>query len=431
MSPQDAIAAYVNPTELSRRGYMSPGGGAGGAGSMPAGGRGSIASAATGAMPVGEYDVNWDSASTGWGGGGGAGGGGAGMSDSAAAVMSMGYTSRDRLAPVAEEGAIPEDAPLVAQPKGAAAGRAAERTIAKVGTAGQSKSMLRVWGIKCRGLRPIDTNGLADPYLVLRVGQDVWKSRVINGTLNPEYNSEEDQCLFGADASKGFDALDSLVVEVWDYNVLLRHTLVGACNVFFGDMFPIAPTGAGAGAHGKSAWYTLTHAGKSAGEIMLNLVAIGHRPLPDGALLTIGTADVDAAAAAAAAGKPAAPPPNCLRVIVHGARGLPGRGITGNACNASLRMDVGAFSVRTATKAGTVNPVWGEAWAFPVTDRTVNVDIAVEHNGSTLEGSYHLQGRVLVRLADFDGLRGTWVRDAFPLVNKEYNADKERGKLEL
>jgi hypothetical protein len=50
------------------------------------------------------------------------------------------------------------------------------------------QAFVEICKVCCHSLPPSDSNGLADPYIVCRVGSEVVKSRVLYKTLNPEFS---------------------------------------------------------------------------------------------------------------------------------------------------------------------------------------------------------------------------------------------------
>lgn len=70
-----------------------------------------------------------------------------------------------------------------------------------------------------------DTNGLSDPYVVLKLGDSrQWRSTIASRTLNPVWSDQshmvEGQCL---------DLLKWMVIEVWDSDVTSADDPLGLC----------------------------------------------------------------------------------------------------------------------------------------------------------------------------------------------------------
>ena len=69
-----------------------------------------------------------------------------------------------------------------------------------------------------RGLRAADSNGLSDPYTVVRLGSRSEQTHVLLETLDPDWN---EAFVFGAEEVDAaiVDNLPSLLFEVWDSDI--------------------------------------------------------------------------------------------------------------------------------------------------------------------------------------------------------------------
>ncbi|MCO5110334.1 MAG: hypothetical protein M9929_05755 [Burkholderiaceae bacterium] len=173
---------------------------------------------------------------------------------------------------------------------------------------------------------------------------------------------------------------------------------------------------------GKALWSTLYWQGRPAGEIFKCVEAVGYRPLPDGATLTLGGATGDGVLAT---------PPNCLRVTLRAARGLLTRGMARETCNPYVWLDAGEFTVRSAVRSSETSPTWDEGWAFPIVERATTLALALEVNHSRTLGPAVFEGRVNLMLSDFDARRGEVVRAWYPLTAKDGSFDKRRGEVDV
>ncbi|EIE27012.1 hypothetical protein COCSUDRAFT_83571 [Coccomyxa subellipsoidea C-169] len=85
------------------------------------------------------------------------------------------------------------------------------------GILGQSRD-LHVHVLCARGLRAADSNGLSDPYTVVRLGSRSEQTHVLLETLDPDWN---EAFVFGAEEVDAaiVDNLPSLLFEVWDSDI--------------------------------------------------------------------------------------------------------------------------------------------------------------------------------------------------------------------
>ncbi|KAH7821832.1 putative C2 domain [Monocercomonoides exilis] len=77
----------------------------------------------------------------------------------------------------------------------------------------------------CKNLPKADLNGLADPYLIIRLGKTHCQTKTMKNTLNPIYNQS---------MSLNFDpAWKSrvLIVEVYDHDTFSSDDLLGSCRI--------------------------------------------------------------------------------------------------------------------------------------------------------------------------------------------------------
>lgn len=85
-------------------------------------------------------------------------------------------------------------------------------------------SVVNIILIEGRGLSAKDENGLSDPYVRFKLGNEKYKSKVIFKTLNPVWNEQFDLHAF-ADQSK------TLEISVYDKDHHGRDDFMGKCTI--------------------------------------------------------------------------------------------------------------------------------------------------------------------------------------------------------
>ncbi|XP_036383287.1 multiple C2 and transmembrane domain-containing protein 1 isoform X10 [Megalops cyprinoides] len=78
--------------------------------------------------------------------------------------------------------------------------------------------------IEGRDLKPMDANGLSDPYVKFRLGHQKYKSKTIPKTLNPQWREQFDFHLY--EEQGGF-----IDITVWDKDAGKRDDFMGRCQV--------------------------------------------------------------------------------------------------------------------------------------------------------------------------------------------------------
>ncbi|TKS85069.1 Multiple C2 and transmembrane domain-containing protein 1 [Collichthys lucidus] len=78
--------------------------------------------------------------------------------------------------------------------------------------------------IEGRKLCPMDQNGLSDPFVKFKLGQQKYKSKAVSKTLNPQWREQFD--LHQHDESGGI-----LEVSVWDKDIGRKDEFMGRCQV--------------------------------------------------------------------------------------------------------------------------------------------------------------------------------------------------------
>jgi hypothetical protein len=306
--------------------------------------------------------------------------------------------------------AIMEDAPIMAP-------TAKKALFAKKRDEQVSTSQLAVTLLGAKGLRAVDSNGLSDPYVILRMGREEWRSREFSNTLNPVWgNPKKDRYTFGlgGDPKKltgpEFDAQSMLYVKVRDRNTINPDVDIGECRIFIGDLFAREPGMIDPATNlirpqinvREFLKQELTYEGAWAGFIDVRLEAIGYRTSEAGTIpeaftpagdaptvqlangASVSTAVVTTAARLAA-------PPNCLLVRIIGGSDM--------GCNNALvktnpyvRLDISGMTVRTPY-VDSSNPTWNLGWAFPVVERATSMQFEVKHKhpfGAEFQGRVNL-----------------------------------------
>ncbi|XP_061732117.1 multiple C2 and transmembrane domain-containing protein 1-like isoform X1 [Nerophis ophidion] len=78
--------------------------------------------------------------------------------------------------------------------------------------------------IEGRDLVPMDPNGLSDPFVKFRLGQQKYRSKTVPKTLSPQWREQFDLHVF--EESGGV-----LEVSVWDYDTARRDDFIGRCQL--------------------------------------------------------------------------------------------------------------------------------------------------------------------------------------------------------
>ncbi|KAK9916339.1 hypothetical protein WJX75_001462 [Coccomyxa subellipsoidea] len=95
---------------------------------------------------------------------------------------------------------------------------------------------LHVHVMCARGLRAADSNGLSDPYTVVRLGSRSVQTHVLLETLNPDWN---EAFVFGAEEVDAalVDNLSSLLFEVWDSDIgVVADDFLGQAEINLADI---------------------------------------------------------------------------------------------------------------------------------------------------------------------------------------------------
>ncbi|KAH0628090.1 hypothetical protein JD844_008808 [Phrynosoma platyrhinos] len=78
--------------------------------------------------------------------------------------------------------------------------------------------------IEGRELKAMDSNGLSDPYVKFRLGQQKYKSKIVSKTLNPQWREQFDFHLY--DERGGI-----IDITVWDKDAGKKDDFIGRCQV--------------------------------------------------------------------------------------------------------------------------------------------------------------------------------------------------------
>ncbi|MGH0155427.1 UNVERIFIED_CONTAM: hypothetical protein FKN15_044273, partial [Acipenser sinensis] len=78
--------------------------------------------------------------------------------------------------------------------------------------------------IEGRDLKPMDNNGLSDPYVKFRLGHQKYKSKVVSKTLSPQWREQFDFHLY---EERG-GVID---ITVWDKDAAKRDDFMGRCQI--------------------------------------------------------------------------------------------------------------------------------------------------------------------------------------------------------
>ncbi|XP_069747663.1 multiple C2 and transmembrane domain-containing protein 1 isoform X3 [Narcine bancroftii] len=86
------------------------------------------------------------------------------------------------------------------------------------------RGVVSVTLIEGKDLKPMDPNGLSDPYVKFKMGCQKYKSKTILKTLNPQWREQFDFLL----ANEKSDIID---ITVWDKDSLKKDDFIGRCQV--------------------------------------------------------------------------------------------------------------------------------------------------------------------------------------------------------
>uniref|UniRef100_A0AAR2JM28 Multiple C2 and transmembrane domain-containing protein 1 n=1 Tax=Pygocentrus nattereri TaxID=42514 RepID=A0AAR2JM28_PYGNA len=84
------------------------------------------------------------------------------------------------------------------------------------------RSMVSISLIEGRDLIPMDQNGLSDPYVKFKLGNEKYKSKTMSKTLNPQWREHFDLHVFDEDGGV-------LEISVWDKDTGRRDDFMGRC----------------------------------------------------------------------------------------------------------------------------------------------------------------------------------------------------------
>jgi hypothetical protein len=317
------------------------------------------------------------------------------------------------------------------------------------GKDGKSQGTLKVTIVGARALPAMDTNGYADPYVVLTWGGQKFNTTTKKKTLDPTWGEEFTISVPDASSHPPLD------IAVWDWDRFNANDLIGSCQVAFGGLQHAVP---------HEQWYALTGPEAGDGEICVRCVVenispthgtappsptpveappspapVEAPPPPTEAELKssvdAAAADADAAAAsvsedglsstagveavvegatlervAAADGTDVATPQGLrvgqnIKVTIHGAF------LVMDACSTVIRswgfydpfceIRLGSQTFATKVRRRTVNPMWRETFEFTIADpgdTTLHVvvkDYDEDDAGNSetmVQGTYDAQG---------------------------------------
>ncbi|XP_067838951.1 multiple C2 and transmembrane domain-containing protein 1-like isoform X3 [Heptranchias perlo] len=86
------------------------------------------------------------------------------------------------------------------------------------------RGIVSVTLIEGRDLKPMDPNGLSDPYVKFKMGCQKYKSKTILKTLNPQWREQFDFLL--ADEKGGI-----IDITVWDKDSMKKDDFIGRCHI--------------------------------------------------------------------------------------------------------------------------------------------------------------------------------------------------------
>jgi hypothetical protein len=124
----------------------------------------------------------------------------------------------------------------------------------KEGKAKHAPTVLTLEVVAAKGLEAMDTGGASDPYTIVQVAKEQRKTKVIRKNLNPEWAETFELVVH--------DVNNTLKVSVWDQDLIDAHDFMG------GIMIPLQSV---VGQEVTQKWYTLYHASRVVGEIMLSI----------------------------------------------------------------------------------------------------------------------------------------------------------------
>ena len=115
-------------------------------------------------------------------------------------------------------------------------------------------AVLTIGIIAARGLEAMDSNGTSDPYVVVHVGSEKRKTKVIQKELNPQWNEKFDILVT--------DVQGTLRLQVYDKDLIGSDDLIGE------TMIPISTF---VGKKLTQKWYTIFNSSKVTGEVLVSL----------------------------------------------------------------------------------------------------------------------------------------------------------------
>ena len=115
-------------------------------------------------------------------------------------------------------------------------------------------AVLTIGIIAARGLEAMDSNGTSDPYVVVHVGSEKRKTKVIQKDLNPQWNEKFDILVT--------DVQGTLRLQVYDKDLIGSDDLIGE------TMIPLSTI---VGKKLTQKWYTILNSSKVTGEVLISL----------------------------------------------------------------------------------------------------------------------------------------------------------------
>ncbi|PSC71573.1 pollen-specific SF21-like [Micractinium conductrix] len=139
-------------------------------------------------------------------------------------------------------GAAAEAAALTAETLGSQALPAVWAGAAS-GLEGLEGKSLMVQVVQARRLRPADSNGLSDPYCVVKVGGHKASSKTVLKTLEPRWN--ETMVFAPADVVEALgEGWPHVALRVYDWDLVSADDFLGQCELLFTDILEAAATAA-------------------------------------------------------------------------------------------------------------------------------------------------------------------------------------------
>jgi len=230
-----------------------------------------------------------------------------------------------------------------------------------------------VEAIRGMDLAPMDSNGLADPYLTMTLGKVKHTSKVDSFTLNPRWKQRFEFPLKAGESSK-------LKVKCWDRDRFSRDDFMGQCDIVLDLLQPNVV---------NDYWYDLELNGEPAGHIHLLITVVD----------SMGDLVLTKEQRSAVVGS--------VKCHIYQASDLKAADLNGLS-DPYVEIRVGNARLRTNTANRTLNPFWDQVIELPVADIFGCAEISVwdEDKGGKSKAD-HL-GSILVPLLEMKNGEANW-----------------------